>query len=185
MNRADILPCAQARDILAAPLLSESTYWYLTRASGFVSLALFSASFALGLLTAGRVWTPRWPRFVTESMHRSISLVAVSMVVVHVGAIVMDSSVRIGLVDAVVPFVSGYLPLWTGLGTLAFDVIIALVLTSLLRARMTRSWWRAVHWLAYAGWPVALAHTIGIGTDRLWVLGVVAVSVGRVLAAGV
>ncbi|HEV2780354.1 MAG TPA: ferric reductase-like transmembrane domain-containing protein [Actinophytocola sp.] len=168
----------------AAPLLSESTYWYLTRASGFISLVLFSVAFTLGLLTAGRVWSPRWPRFVTESLHRSVSLVAVCMVVVHVVTIVLDRFVKITLVDAVVPFVSGYVPLWTGLGTVAFDVIIVLVLTSLLRTRLSRSMWRAVHWLAYLGWPVALAHTIGIGTDRLWVLGVVAVSVVMVLSAG-
>jgi sulfoxide reductase heme-binding subunit YedZ len=169
----------------AVPLISESTYWYLTRASGFVSLVLFSVAFALGLLTAGRVWSPRWPRFVTESLHRSVSLVAVCLVVVHVVAIVADRYVKIDLVDAVLPFVAGYVPLWVGLGTVAFDVLIALVLTSLLRTRLSRSWWRAVHWLAYLGWPVALAHTIGVGTDRVWVLGVVAVCLLAVLSAGV
>ncbi len=168
----------------AAPLISESSYWYLTRASGFVSLVLFSVAFALGLLTAGRVWSPRWPRFVTESLHRSVSLIAVCLVVVHVITIVLDRYVKIDLIDAVVPFVSGYLPVWVGLGTVALDVIIALVLTSLLRTRLNRFWWRAVHWLAYLGWPVALAHTIGIGTDRTWVLGVVAISVLLVLSAG-
>ena len=170
--------------ITAAPLISESTYWYLTRASGFVSLVLFSVAFTLGLLTAGRVWSPRWPRFVTESLHRSVSLVAVCMVVVHVTTILFDKYVKIGIVDTVVPFVSDYLPLWVGLGATAFDVIIALVLTSLLRTRLNRFWWRAVHWLAYLGYPVALAHTIGIGTDRLWVLAVVGVSVLMVLTAG-
>jgi methionine sulfoxide reductase heme-binding subunit len=169
----------------AAPLLTESSYWYLTRASGFVSLVLFSVAFALGLLTAGRIWSPRWPRFVTESLHRSVSLVAVCLVFVHVITILLDRYVKIEIQDAVIPFVSAYLPLWVGLGAIAFDVILALILTSLLRARLTRFWWRAVHWLAYLGWPVALAHTIGIGTDRLWVLGVVAVSVVMVLSAGV
>jgi predicted ferric reductase len=171
--------------ITAAPLISESSYWYVTRASGFISLVLFSVSFALGLLTAGRVWSPNWPRFVTESLHRSMSLVAVCMVVVHVTTILFDRYVKISVVDTVVPFVSAYLPFWVGLGAIAFDVIIALILTSLLRTRLSRFWWRAVHWLAYLGWPVALAHTIGIGTDRLWVLGVVAASVFMVLAAGV
>jgi sulfoxide reductase heme-binding subunit YedZ len=168
----------------AAPLLSESSYWYLTRASGFISLGLFSAAAALGLLTAGRVWSPRWPRFVTESLHRSVSLVAVGMVLLHVTTILLDSYVSISPIDAVVPFVSAYLPLWVGLGAVAFDIIIALILTSLLRARMSRFAWRAVHWLAYLGWPVALAHTIGIGTDRLWVLGVVGASLFVVLLAG-
>jgi methionine sulfoxide reductase heme-binding subunit len=169
----------------AAPLLSESSYWYLSRGSGFISLILFSVAAALGLLTAGRIWSPRWPRFVTESLHRSVSLVAVCMVVVHVGSILMDKYVKIDIQDAFVPFISDVLTFWVGLGAIAFDVIIALILTSLLRTRMRRSWWKAVHWLAYAGWPVALAHTIGIGTDRLWVLGVVGVSLLMVLAAGV
>jgi methionine sulfoxide reductase heme-binding subunit len=169
----------------AAPLISESSYWYLTRASGFISLVLFSVAFALGLLTAGRMWSPRWPRFVTESLHRSVSLIAVSLVFVHVGTIILDKYVKIDIQDAVIPFVSTYLPLWVGFGAIAFDVIIALIITSLLRSRLNRFWWRAVHWLAYAGWPVALAHTIGIGTDRIWVLGVVAASVLLVLTAGV
>lgn len=184
MTRADVLLAAETHQ-LSAPLLSESSYWYLTRASGFISLVLFSVAFTLGLLTAGRVWSPRWPRFVTESLHRSMSLVAVCMVVVHVTTILFDRYVKISVVDTVVPFVSAYLPFWVGLGAIAFDVIIALILTSLLRTRLSRFWWRAVHWLAYLGWPVALAHTIGIGTDRLWVLGVVAASVFMVLAAGV
>ncbi|HEU5473152.1 MAG TPA: ferric reductase-like transmembrane domain-containing protein [Actinophytocola sp.] len=170
---------------LAAPLLTESTYWYLTRASGFVSLVLLSVAFALGLLTAGRVWSPRWPRFVTESLHRSMSLTAVGLVFVHVLAILLDDYVKIDPIDAVVPFVSSYLPFWLGLGAIAFDVLLALIITSLLRTRLSRAAWRAVHWLAYLCWPVALAHTIGIGTDRLWVLGVVALSVFMVIAAGV
>lgn len=169
---------------LAAPLISESSYWYLTRASGFISLGLFSAAAALGLLTAGRVWSPRWPRFVTESLHRSVSLVAVGMVFVHVITILLDRYVKISPIDAVVPFMSGYLPFWVGLGALAFDVIIVLILTSLLRTRLSRTMWKAVHWLAYAGWPIALAHTIGIGTDRLWVLAVVGTSLLIVLLAG-
>ncbi|HET9144352.1 ferric reductase-like transmembrane domain-containing protein [Actinophytocola sp.] len=171
--------------ITAAPLFSESTYWYLTRASGFISLVLFSVTFALGLLTAGRVWSPSWPRFVTESLHRSVSLIAVSMVFAHVITILLDRYVKIDPIDAVVPFVSSYLPFWLGLGSIAFDVILVLIITSLLRTRLSRTAWRAVHWLAYLAWPVALAHTIGIGTDRLWVLVVAALSVFMVVAAGV
>jgi sulfoxide reductase heme-binding subunit YedZ len=170
---------------VAAPLISESSYWYLTRASGFIALVLLSVSFALGLLTAGRIWTPKWPRFVTESLHRSVSLVAVGMVLAHVITILLDRFVKIDPIDAVVPFVSSYLPFWLGLGSIAFDVILVLIITSLLRTRLSRPVWRAVHWLAYLAWPVALAHTIGIGTDRLWVLGVAGLSVSMVVTAGV
>jgi hypothetical protein len=55
--------------------------------------------------------------------------------------------------------------LWLGLGTVAFDLLLALVATSLLRARIGLRGWRAVHWLAYVSWPVALVHGLGTGTD--------------------
>jgi sulfoxide reductase heme-binding subunit YedZ len=170
--------------MLSAPVLSESSWWYLSRASGFVSLALFTATMVLGLLTAGRAASPRWPRFVVEGLHRNLSLVAVAFVAVHVLTLLMDEFVDIEVFAIVVPFTSDYLPFWLGLGALAFDVLLALVITSLVRVRLSRRVWRAVHWLAYLGWPVALAHTVGIGTDRLWVVVVVALSLLAVLGAG-
>ena len=168
----------------AAPLISESSYWYLSRASGFVSLVLFTVSVALGLLTAGRVTSRNWPRFVTEGLHRNVSLTTVCFVMVHAATITFDRYVGISVLAAVVPFISAYLPFWVGLGAVAFDVLLALVVTGLLRTRMSHRSWRLVHWLSYLGWPVALAHTIGVGTDRRWVLVVVAASVCAVLVAG-
>jgi methionine sulfoxide reductase heme-binding subunit len=168
----------------AAPLISESTYWYLSRASGFVSLVLFTASMALGLLTAGRVASPAWPRFVTEGLHRTVSLTTVAFVLAHALTITLDEYVDIGLADLVVPFASGYLPLWVGLGTVALDILLALIITSVLRVRMGFRSWRWVHWLAYAGWPLGMAHTIGVGTDRLWVVVVVTLCLLAVLASG-
>lgn len=168
----------------AAPLLSESSYWYLSRASGLTALVAFTAAMALGLLTAGRAVSPRWPRFVTESLHRNVSLFAVLLVAVHVAAIALDEFVAIGPLDAVVPFLSDFAPLWVGLGALAFDAMLVVAVTSLVRARLGYRAWKAVHWIAYAGWPVALAHTVGIGTDRLWVLVVTAASALAVLVSG-
>ncbi|MET0132169.1 MAG: ferric reductase-like transmembrane domain-containing protein [Kibdelosporangium sp.] len=169
---------------VAAPFIGESTYWYLARGSGIVSLALFTIAFALGLLTAGRVSSPRWPRFVTETLHRNVSLAAVVFILVHVVTIVMDDYVSIGLLEAVVPFVGTYSPLYLGLGAIAFDVILVLIVTSLLRTRMPVRAWRLVHWIAYLGWPIAIAHTIGIATDQAWSLITIGVSVTLVLACG-
>ena len=169
---------------LAAPLISDSTWWYLSRASGFVSLTLFTASVARGLMTAGRVAGPSWPRFVIEGLHRNLSLAAVVFVSVHALMLLADEFVQIGLLDVFVPLVSGYLPLWLGLGALAFDVLLALVISSMLRVRVRHRVWRTVHWMAYLGWPVALAHMIGIGTDRVWVLTAVSLSLLVVLSCG-
>jgi methionine sulfoxide reductase heme-binding subunit len=170
--------------VVAAPFLGESTYWYLARGSGIISLALFTVAVSLGLLTAGRLSTARWPRFVTESLHRNVSLASVVFLVIHVVTIVLDDYVSIGPLEAFVPFVGTYSPLYLGLGAIAFDVILMLVITGLLRTRMSFRVWRLIHWMAYLGWPIAVVHTIGIGTDQLWSLIVVGVGVTLVLTCG-
>ena len=83
------------------------------------------------------------------------------------------------------PFTSPYRTFWLGLGTVAFDLLLAVVLTSLLRVRLGYRAWRAVHWLGYACWPVALWHGLGTGTDsRLpWLLALDAVCVAAVTGA--
>lgn len=139
--------------------------WYLARATGAVTLVLLTLTVALGVANQQR-WAPRrTPRFVVEHLHRSASLLVVVLLVIHVAASVVDGYVQIRLVDAIVPFVSAYHPLWLGLGTLAFDLLIALVATSVLRAHLGVRTWKAVHRLAYACWPVAMVHGLGIGTD--------------------
>jgi len=169
---------------VAAPFLGESTYWYLARGSGIISLSLFTIAVSLGLLTAGRISTSRWPRFVTESLHRNVSLASVVFLIVHIVTILLDDYVSIGLLEAVVPFVGTYSPFYLGMGALAFDVIIMLVVTGVMRTRMSFKVWRLIHWMAYIGWPVAVVHTIGIGTDQAWSLITVGVGVALVLACG-
>lgn len=140
--------------------------WYATRAAGLVALVLLTITTALGLLTAGRVSTDRWPRFVVIGLHRNISLLALVFLGLHIGTTVLDSYTSISLQDAVIPFLSGYHRLWLGLGAIASDLLIALSVTSALRQRLGVRLWRVVHWCGYLCWPVALAHGLGIGTDR-------------------
>ena len=141
-----------------------------------------SAPFAT---TTGRPRPARLPRFVVLGLHRNVALLAVAFLVVHIVTVVLDPYVTINLVDAVVPFGSAYRPLWLGLGALAFDLLLAVVVTSLLRARIGRRTWRAVHWAAYALWPLALVHALGTGTDamRPWFLVTAAACVLAVFAA--
>jgi sulfoxide reductase heme-binding subunit YedZ len=127
---------------------------------------LLTASVVLGIMGSVRfVAAPRWPRFAIDSLHRDVSLLVLVVLVAHIITSVLDSFGPIRLLDAVIPFASVYRPLWLGLGALSFDLLIALVVTSLLRRRLGYRSWRAVHWLAYASWPVAVLHTLGTGTD--------------------
>jgi DMSO/TMAO reductase YedYZ heme-binding membrane subunit len=162
-----------------------SAYWYLTRASGTVALVLLTVALVLGMVNVARVSGRRWPRFVIDGIHRSVSLLAVAFLVVHILTAVLDAFAPIGLLDAVIPFHSAYRPFWLGLGALAFDLLIAVAVTSVARARLGYRTWRAVHWLAYACWPVAVLHGLGTGSDtkQTWLLTIVSVCICVVLAA--
>jgi methionine sulfoxide reductase heme-binding subunit len=171
---------------VAGPVNSH-VLWYATRATGIVSLVLLTAVMVLGVATAHRVSTAAWPRFAWQELHRRLSLVAVVFIGLHIATTVADGYAPIGWISAVVPFTSAYRRLWLGLGTVAVDLLLAVGISSLLRARIKHRTWRALHWLAYLSWPVAVLHTLGTGTDpRLhWVLVLVAAcTVAIVLAVG-
>jgi DMSO/TMAO reductase YedYZ heme-binding membrane subunit len=150
--------------------VGPSAYWYLTRSSGVVALVLLSLTLAIGVLDVARVGGPRWPRFVVDGIHRTVSLLAVVFLAVHIATAVLDSFAPISVVDAFVPFTGTYRPLWLGLGALGSDLLIAIALTSVARRRLGHRAWRATHWLAYACWPLAVVHGFGTGTDvaGLW-----------------
>ncbi len=162
-----------------------SVLWYLTRATGAVALLLLTASLVLGVADVRRLSTAGWPRFMVDSLHRSVSLLALVFLVVHILTSVLDSYASISLVNAVVPFTGSYRPLWLGLGAVAFDLMLAVVITSLLKGRIGYRAWRAVHWLAYASWPLALVHGLGTGSDvkSSWLLVLSVVCSLAVLAA--
>ena len=159
--------------------------WYVTRATGLVSLVLLTASVLLGLLTAGRFRSERWPRFLTQGLHRNVSLLVLVFLALHVGSTVLDTYTSISLTAAFVPFASSYKTVWLSLGAVALDLLIALIVTSLVRGRLGHRTWRRLHWLAYACWPVAVAHGLGIGTDRsaTWVIVLTLACMGGVGAA--
>jgi DMSO/TMAO reductase YedYZ heme-binding membrane subunit len=171
--------------VLAATL-GPSAYWYLARSTGVVALVLLTVSVVLGVLGPMRFSAgPRWPRFAIDTLHRDTSLLVIVLVAVHVITSVLDGFAPITLVDGLIPFRSPYRPLWLGLGALSFDLLIALVVTSLLRRRLGYRSWRAVHWLAYVSWPVAVLHGLGTGTDAksLWMLALTLVCVCAVTYA--
>lgn len=147
-----------------APLL-----WFLNRGTGVVLLTLLSASMVLGVLSLGGRAAGdgggRIPRFVTQSLHRNLALGSVLLVIAHATTAVVDEYVDIRWWQALVPFGGTYEPLWLGLGTFSLDLMIAVALTSLLRARIGLRSWRAVHLTSWLSWAVGVVHGVGIGTD--------------------
>ena len=168
-----------------AATLGPSAYWYLARGTGAVALLLLTGSVVLGILGSVRFTAPRWPRFAVDAVHRDVSLLVIVVLAIHIVTSVLDGFAPLSLLDGVIPFVTPYRPLWMGLGTLAFDLLLAIAITSLIRRRLGYGAWRAVHWLAYVSWPVAVLHGLGTGSDvkQWWMLALTVACIVAVLMA--
>jgi sulfoxide reductase heme-binding subunit YedZ len=135
-----------------------------------VALVLFSFVVALGVATRSGRTVFGLPRFAVTAVHRSTSLLALVFLTIHVLMMLLDPYAGVRLVNLVVPFLTSYRPFWLGLGTVAAELLVALIVTSLLRQRIGVRTWRVLHWAAYAAWPIAVLHGVGTGTDntQLW-----------------
>ncbi len=158
--------------------------WAFGRVSGFIALALFTASVLLGILTRSGRPLLSLPRFSVTLLHRNIALLGTVFLALHVGSLMLDSYARLNPVDVVIPFLGSYKPFWQGLGTVALDMVAAVVITGLLRHRIGQRSFKAVHWLTYAMWPIALAHAIGNGTNGTGKLFLVAAVASVAAVAG-
>jgi methionine sulfoxide reductase heme-binding subunit len=148
-------------------VLASEGMWFLTRSSGMVALVLLTGSVALGVVTSVGWSSIQFPRFVTIGLHRNLSLVSICFLGLHVATTVLDGYAPIGWLDVVFPSLSPYRTLWLGLGTLAVDVLIVVVVTSLLRRHLSYRSWKAVHWASWGAWLVAVLHALGTGSDTM------------------
>jgi predicted ferric reductase len=159
--------------------------WFLGRGTGIVALLMFTLTVVLGVLTRSGRSGLGMTRFGIADLHRTAALAGAGLVVVHVITLLLDPFSQLHLVDLVLPFLAGYRPLWVGLGALALDTLVVLVGSSLLRHRIGPQTFRALHWLAYAMWPLAFLHGLGSGTDAAtwWFRGIAAACAVAVTAA--
>jgi sulfoxide reductase heme-binding subunit YedZ len=166
--------------------MSSTAFWYASRATGIVALLLLTAVLVLGILVNRQGRLPGLPRFAVTDIHRNLSLLSVAFIAVHVLTAVLDTFVSIPLAAGIIPFASGYERLWLGLGAISVDLMLAMIVTSLLRGRMNRVLWRAIHLLAYLSWPIAFAHSIGSSKDlqQGWMLDL-AIGCALIVAAAV
>ena len=165
--------------------MSSTVLWYASRATGAVSLVLFTAVMVLGMATAGRAATPQLSRAAVLRLHRTVSLTALAFIGIHITTAIVDGYVDLSLTDVVVPFGAGFDPMWVGFGAVAVDLLLAIGLTSAIRRFLSPKVWRFVHLTAYAMWPLALAHGWGIaGGDghRTWMIAM-DVACGALIAA--
>jgi DMSO/TMAO reductase YedYZ heme-binding membrane subunit len=145
--------------------LTSPYLWYATRATGFVALALFTTVVVLGSLVALRVGGNFVGRFELNELHRSLSIVAMAFVVLHIITTVADSYVSTGIASAFVPFTSAYKELGVSVGAVAFDLLLAVWISSLLKVRIPNQTWRFIHWFSWIAASASVLHAVQTGTD--------------------
>jgi sulfoxide reductase heme-binding subunit YedZ len=145
--------------------LLSNPLWFATRATGSIALILLTATTVIGIAGARRYAPASLGRFEIAALHRNLSLLSLALLALHICTALADSYVPLGWFSGLVPFISPYRTLWVGLGTVAFDLLLAVAVTSAFRLRMGLRRWKATHFLAYAAWPVAVFHAAGTGTD--------------------
>lgn len=165
--------------------MSTQILWFTTRGAGIVSLILFSTVACLGLLAVARTQSALWPRFLTVELHRNLALLSVVFLGIHIVTAVLDPFTHLGIGAALVPLASSYRPLPVAFGVVSVYLVLAVIVTSLLRERIGHRIWRAVHWASYAAWPLAIEHTLTAGSDSysVWLLVVQGASILAVSAA--
>jgi predicted ferric reductase len=145
--------------------LTSPYLWYTTRATGLVALVLFTLVVTLGTLVANRIGGTVVGRFELNELHRSVSLVAMVFLVLHILTTVADSYVSTGIISAVVPFTSSYKDVAVTVGAVGFDLILAVWVSSLLKVRIKNQSWRFIHWFSWLAFTAAIVHSFLIGTD--------------------
>jgi sulfoxide reductase heme-binding subunit YedZ len=164
-------------------LTSNPIDWYAARAGGVVAYVLLSLNVTIGVLMVGKRSFARWPRFALEDVHRYTGLLTGTFVVLHIGAVAIDAYLPFSVGSLIVPFIASYRPVWTGLGIVAAELLLALAFTNHYRnTKLPYATWRTIHYVNFVVWGAATLHAIGTGTDRstVWMLLIIAAAVGAV-----
>ncbi len=132
----------------------------LVTCSGVLALVALTVAVVAGVVATGRYLMPASARVMAQIVHRAVSLLAVGFLAVHI--LLEVASARSGPLAAVLPFTGARSRFYLGLGTIASDLEIAVVVTSITRMRYASSGhprlWRAVHLSIYLAWPLAIVH---------------------------
>ena len=143
----------------------DHTYWYLTRAAGFVSYLLLFFAVTFGLTMTGGL-LERWlRRYRVYDFHRFLSLLAVGFLIIHIVIVLPDRYISFSVAELLVPFASHYEPAYMAFGVFSFYLVAFIVGTFYLRHIVTYRIWRVVHYTTFLAFTLALIHGIGAGTD--------------------
>ena len=157
--------------------MTSQLTWYAARAAGIVAWALAAGSVVWGLALSTRA-TGRKPRPAwLFDLHRFLGGLALVFTAIHVVAIVADTYVHFSLINVLVPFTGTWHLAAVAWGIVAFYLLLAVELTSVARAHVSKRLWRRVHFASFVLFAASTVHALSAGTDtgsRAFVLSVAA-----------
>ena len=161
---------------------ADPTFWLLARTTGFTAYLLLTTSILVGLVLKSRPFRSLRPAAVTDT-HRFLAMLGLGVVAMHGAVLLLDSTVRLSPAALLVPGLSPYRPLATGLGVLAAELMVVVYASFSLRRRIGVRNWRRLHWATYAIFAAATVHGLAAGTDSAqpWAFAIYLSAVGLVV----
>jgi DMSO/TMAO reductase YedYZ heme-binding membrane subunit len=141
-------------------VIDAATQHFMLYYAGVFALIGLTASVGVGLVATDRIIMTPGHRVMAQAIHRAVSFGALAFLIIHILTEILAQ--RVHVIDSVVPFLSPFRTFYIGLGTIASDLIVLLVITSIVRKRFTghgKAWqWRAIHYSAYASFVFGILH---------------------------
>ena len=138
----------------------------LSSYAGLAAITLLTLNILIGLLLSTK-YNPvrRWPhrRVNTVKVHSWTGYTALGAALVHPVLILFSSTERFRWPDIIYPMNAPKQPGINTFGAAALYILIFTVATSYFRFEIGRKWWKKMHLLTYAMFPLYAVH--GILTD--------------------
>ncbi len=142
---------------------------------GFLSLLLLWLTAIWGTLLRLGWGLTRVRHQTLYGVHQTMTLVGLTLAVVHALAQLAVPGGPVRLLDELVPFTNGGDPFGIGVGVIALELLLALAVSVLIQRRLGYHRWRMLHIGAYLGFTLLCAHVLISGSDTksVWVRGLV------------
>ena len=134
-------------------------FWYLSRATAFVSLSILWLSMALGLGMTNKM-ARLWPGAPAAfAIHEYVSLLGLAFALFHALILLGDHYINFTVAQIFMPFSTlNYRPTWTGIGQLAFYLWLIVALSFYVRSSIGQKTWRMIHYLSFGLYVMGLTH---------------------------
>jgi sulfoxide reductase heme-binding subunit YedZ len=145
--------------------MGDLEFWFIARITGLTAFAVLSLSVLSGEALRTSVLDFLATNRAIRKLHDFTTPLWLPLAFAHVIALLLDRTAQIRPIDVLVPFLTGYGQLAIGLGTIAFDIIMVVTVTSWLRSRMNNTLWTWIHRTSYVGFVALFFHAALSGTD--------------------